>query len=54
MIFRRKKKNINNKNKRNDNSQILFQKRNIIEKIERNKPNIKSFVNIFEKSRNKK
>ena len=52
--FEIKKKNINNKNKRNDNSQILFQKRNIIEKIERNKPNIKSFINIFEKSRNKK
>ena len=49
-----KKNNINNKNKRNDNSQILFQKRKIIEKIERNKNNIKSFINIFEKSRNKK
>ena len=43
---------INNKNNRN--SQLIFHKRKINEKNERIKPNIKSFINIFEKSRNKK
>ena len=52
--FEIKKKKLNNRNKKNDNSQLLYQKQKIIEKIERNKPNIKSFINIFEKSRNKK
>ena len=52
--FEIKKKKLNNRNKKNDNSQLLYQKQKIIEKIERNKANIKSFINIFEKSRNKK
>ena len=52
--FEIKKKKLNNRNKKNVNSQLLYQKQKIIEKIERNKPNIKSFINIFEKSRNKK
>ena len=43
---------INNKNNRN--SQLIFNKRKINEKNERIKPNIQSFINIFEKSRNKK
>ena len=50
--YKEVKKNIMNKN--NGNIQLLFQKRKINEKNERNKPNIKSFINIFEKSRNKK
>ena len=44
----------NNMNKNNKNIQIIFPKRKNNEKNERNKPNIKSFINIFEKSRNKK
>ena len=53
------KKNSNNKNniinnKNNRNSQLILHKRKINEKNERIKPNIKSFINIFEKSRNKK
>ena len=52
--FEIKNKNINNINKKNDNLQLLFQKSKILEKIERNKPNIKSFINNFVKSGNKK
>ena len=52
--FEIKEKNINNINKKNDNLQLLFQKSKILKKIERNKPNTKSFINNFVKSRNKK
>ena len=45
--------NKNNKNNTN-NAKIIFHKRKINEKKEKQKPNIKSFINIFEKSRNKK
>ena len=45
--------NKNNKNNMN-NAKIIFHKRKINEKKEKQKPNIKSFINIFEKSRNKK
>ena len=55
-----KKCNMNNKNymnknnKNNANTKLILHKRKINEKNERHKPNIKSFINIFEKSRNKK
>ena len=44
----------NNLNKNNKNIKLILQKGKNNEKNERNKPNIKSFINIFEKSRNKK
>ncbi len=44
----------NNINKNNKNIKLILQKGKNNEKNERNKPNIKSFINIFEKSRNKK
>ena len=44
----------NNINKNNKNIKLILQKGKNYEKNERNKPNIKSFINIFEKSRNKK
>ena len=44
-----------NKNMKNiTNTKLNLHKRKINEKNERHKPNIKSFINIFEKSRNKK
>ena len=44
----------NSRNKNNDRNTQLYYMRNINEEKEKNKPDIKSFINIFEKSRNKK
>lgn len=44
----------NSRNKNNDRNTQLYYMRKINEEKEKNKPDIKSFINIFEKSRNKK
>lgn len=44
----------NSRNKNNDRNTQLYYMRKINEEKEKNKPGIKSFINIFEKSRNKK
>lgn len=44
----------NSRNKNNDRNTQLYYMRKINKEKEKNKPDIKSFINIFEKSRNKK
>jgi len=44
----------NSRNKNNDRNTQLYYMRKINEEKEKNKPDIKSFINLFEKSRNKK